>query len=145
MPMYRQSESEKQRLASFSALGISSGKNRICCPYFLSWKVRYSANCVHYILKIPRSGFNLLHSKSVWLTNSKMMKISNYFNLIRLSVTVTPFTAELLTTNFNLLTAEFLLLTADLICWKFEIFADCWHCLLTAKFKMLTSNKLLCT
>jgi hypothetical protein len=63
-----------------------------------------------------------------------------------------PFTAESLTTNFNLLTVDFLLLTADLICWKFEIFADCWLHLLTtdmqsqtANFNMLTSSKLLCT
>ena len=64
-----------------------------------------------------------------------------------------PFTAESLTTNFNLLTADFLLLTADLICWKFEIFAYCWlHSLttstdmqlLTTNFNMLTSSKLLC-
>jgi len=52
-----------------------------------------------------------------------------------------PFTAESLTTNFNLLTADFLLLTgAHLICWKFEIFADCWLHLLTTDFKSLTAN-----
>jgi hypothetical protein len=51
------------------------------------------------------------------------------------------FTAESLTTNFNLLTADLLLLTgAHLICWKFEIFADCWLHLLTTDFKSLTAN-----
>jgi hypothetical protein len=44
--------------------------------------------------KIPRSGFNLLHWKSVRLTNSEMMKISNYFILFRLPVTVKNFQTE---------------------------------------------------
>jgi hypothetical protein len=59
------------------------------------------------------------------LTNSEMTKNLTMFPFIYITCkhykvsngkALPPFTAELLTTNFNLLTADFLLLTGDLIC-----------------------------